>query len=46
MDKMAAVAEVEGFDMNNFTPMQCDLASLTLQGNLLQILSILLRENR
>lgn len=27
MDKMAAVAEVEGFDMNNFTPMQCDLAS-------------------
>ena len=27
MDKMAAVAEVEGFDMNNFTPMHCDLAS-------------------
>lgn len=27
LDKMAVVAEEEGFDMKNFTPMECDLGS-------------------
>ena len=27
LDKMTIVAEEEGFDMKNFTPLQCDLAS-------------------
>lgn len=27
LDKMEAVAEIDGFDMDNFTPMQCELNS-------------------
>ena len=27
LDKMEAVAEIDGFDMENFTPMHCELNS-------------------